>query len=134
MDRTKKINIRFFIIFYFYFFTSFFYFFFSLEVRLSTKPFLYPSLRFPEYSRKTVKFGTFLQLVRFIFYILCFIFLQISQNLHQNTCARGSFIIELQTSASNFIKKKRPWLRCIPANFIKFLRISFLQHTSMRML
>ena len=38
----------------------------------------------------------------------CFVkkvFLELSQNSHENTGARDSFLIELQTKACNFIKK-----------------------------
>ena len=34
------------------------------------------------------------------------VFLEISQNSQENTCARVSFIIKLQASACNFIKKE----------------------------
>ena len=46
------------------------------------------------------------------------VFLKVSQNLQENTCARVSFL------------KKRLWHRCSPANFAKFLRTSFLQNIS----
>ena len=50
------------------------------------------------------------------------VFLEISQNSQENTCARIYFL------------KKRPWHSCFPVNFKKFLRTSFLQNTSVRML
>ena len=34
------------------------------------------------------------------------VFLKISQNSQENTCARASFLIKLQASVSNFIKKE----------------------------
>ena len=34
------------------------------------------------------------------------VFLEISQNLQENTCARVSFLIKLQALACNFIKKE----------------------------
>ena len=34
------------------------------------------------------------------------VYLEISQNLQKNTCARVSFLIKLQASACNFIKKR----------------------------
>ena len=34
------------------------------------------------------------------------LFLEISQNSQENTCARVSFLIQLQASAWNFIKKE----------------------------
>ena len=34
------------------------------------------------------------------------VFLEISQNSQENTCARDSFLIKLQAEACNFIKKK----------------------------
>ena len=42
------------------------------------------------------------------------VFLEISQNSQENTCARVSFLI------------KRLWHRCFPMNFAKFLRTPFL--------
>ena len=50
------------------------------------------------------------------------VFLEISQNSQENTCARVSFLITLL--------KKRLWHRCFPVNFAKFLRTPFLQNTS----
>ena len=49
-----------------------------------------------------------------------------------NTCARVSFSIKLQDPAT--LLKKRVWYRCFPANFAKFLRTTFLQNTSGRLL
>ena len=43
------------------------------------------------------------------------VFVEISQNSQENTCARVSFL------------KKRLWHRCFPVNFVKFLRTSFLK-------
>ena len=34
------------------------------------------------------------------------VFLEMSQNSRENTCARVSFLIKLQASACNFIKKE----------------------------
>ena len=48
-------------------------------------------------------------------------FLKISQNSQENTCARASFLIKLQASGL----KKRLWHRCFPVNFVKFLRAPF---------
>ena len=45
-------------------------------------------------------------------------FLKISQNSQENTCARVSFLIE------------RLWHRCFLVNFVKFSRTPFLQNTS----
>ena len=42
--------------------------------------------------------------------------LEISQNSHQNTCARVSFLIKLQASGL-FVIKKRMCRRCFPVNF-----------------
>ena len=44
------------------------------------------------------------------------VFLEISQNLQENTCARVTFLIKLT---------KRLWHRFFPVNFAKFLRTSF---------
>ena len=53
--------------------------------------------------------------------------LKISQNSHENTCPRVSFLIKLQGSGLRpaTLSKKRLWNRCFPANFAKFLRTSF---------
>ena len=72
---------------------------------------------------------------------------EFSQNSRENICARVSFLIKLQASACNFVKrdtlaqvffsefckisacnfiKKRPWHRCFPVNFAIFLRTPFL--------
>ena len=63
-------------------------------------------------------------------------FLEISQNSQENTCARVSFLIKLQASGlkSATLLKKRLWRRCFPVNFAKFLRRPFLQNTSGRLL
>ena len=53
------------------------------------------------------------------------LFLKISQNSHENTCVRVSFLIKLQAET---------WRRCFPVNFAKFLRAPFLQNTSGRLL
>ena len=46
------------------------------------------------------------------------VFLEISQNLQENICARVSFLATLL--------KKRLWHRCFPVNIAKFLRPPFL--------
>ena len=43
------------------------------------------------------------------------VFLEISHNSHENTCARVSFLIKLQSL----------WRRCLFMNFAKFLRTPF---------
>ena len=53
------------------------------------------------------------------------LFLEISQNSQENSCARVSFLIKLQPWG-----KKRLWHRCFPLNFSKFLRTPLLQNTS----
>ena len=50
-------------------------------------------------------------------------FLKISQNSKENTCASVSFLI-----------KKGLWHRCFPVNFAKYLRTPFLKNTSGRLL
>ena len=45
------------------------------------------------------------------------VFLKMSQNSQENTCARISFLITLL--------KKRLWQRCFPVNFAKYLRTPF---------
>ena len=56
------------------------------------------------------------------------VILEISQNSQENTCARNSFLIKLQTW-----DLWRLLHRCFPVNFAKFLRTPFLQNTSGRM-
>ena len=50
-------------------------------------------------------------------------FLEISLNSQDNTCARISFLIKLQAL---ICKKKRYWHKCFHVNFAKFLRTPFL--------
>ena len=60
-------------------------------------------------------------------------FLEISQNSQWKTCSRVSFLIKLQASTCNSIKRGSEtgvFLRI----FAKFLRKPFLQNTSWRML
>ena len=52
-------------------------------------------------------------------------FLKISQNSQEDTCARVSFLTLL---------KKRLWQRFFPVSFAKFLRAPFLENTSGRLL
>ena len=54
------------------------------------------------------------------------LFLKISQNSQESTCARVSFLIKLQADACNFIKTKT-LPRCFPVNFLKCLRTSFFR-------
>ena len=49
--------------------------------------------------------------------------LEILQNSQESTCARVSFLIKLQLAT---LLKKRPWHKCFPSNFVKFLRTPFL--------
>ena len=49
------------------------------------------------------------------------VFVEISQNSQENTCARFSFTLRRAT-----LLKKRLWHRCFPMNFAKFLRTPFL--------
>ena len=60
-------------------------------------------------------------------------FLKISQNSQENTCARVSFLIKLQTLTAILLKKKL-YHRCFPVNFVKFIRALFLQNASRRLL
>ena len=48
-------------------------------------------------------------------------FLQISEKLQKNTCARVSFLKKFHT--------KEPWYRCCSVNFATFLGTPFLQNT-----
>ena len=53
------------------------------------------------------------------------VFLEISQNSEENTCARVSFLIKLQARPATLLKK-RLWHRCFPLKFATFLRTPFL--------
>ena len=55
------------------------------------------------------------------------VFLKISQNSQENTCARVSFLIKSQTLGLRpaTVLKKRLWYRCFPVNFAEFLRTPF---------
>ena len=52
------------------------------------------------------------------------------------TCARVSLLIKLQAWGPRpaTLLKKRLWHKCVPVNFVKFLRTNFLQNTSGRLL
>ena len=54
------------------------------------------------------------------------VFLEISQNSEENTCARVSFLNKVAGSGPATLLKKRIWCRCFPLNFAKFLKTSFL--------
>ena len=62
------------------------------------------------------------------------VFLEISQNLQENTCARVSFFNKVAGFRPATLLKKRPWHKCFPVNVAKFLRAAFLQNTSRRLL
>ena len=59
------------------------------------------------------------------------VFLEISQNSYENTCAIASFLMGLRPAT---LLKKRLWHRCFPMNFVEFLITPFLQNTSGRLL
>ena len=55
-------------------------------------------------------------------------FLKISQNSQENTCARVSLLMKLQSWPATSLKK-RLWHRRFPVNFEKFLRtLTFIEH------
>ena len=54
------------------------------------------------------------------------VFLEISQEPQENTCARVSFFNKVASLRFATLLKKRLWHRCFPLNFAKFLRTSFL--------
>ena len=63
------------------------------------------------------------------------VFLEISQNSQENTCARASFLIKLQAWDLQLYLKKKLWHRCFPVNFVKFLRTPWLkEHLRWRLL
>ena len=58
-------------------------------------------------------------------------FLKISQNSQQNTCARVPFLINFPASGLQLYqkkKKKKDWHSCFLTNFVKFLRLFFADH------
>ena len=61
------------------------------------------------------------------------VFLEISQNSQENTCARVSFLKICRPEACNFIKNEA-LAQMFSCNFVKFLRTPFLQNTSTRLL
>ena len=63
-------------------------------------------------------------------------FLEISENSREKTCARVSFLITLQASGlrPETLFKKRLWHGCFPVNCAEFLRTSFFQSASERLL
>ena len=60
------------------------------------------------------------------------VFLEISQNSQENTCARVTFLVNCRRPAT--LLKKKLWNRCFPVNFPKFLGTLFLQNNSGRLL
>ena len=61
------------------------------------------------------------------------VFLEISQISQENTCARVSFLIKLQSWTCNFIKKEN-LAQVFSLSFARFLRTPFIQSTSGRLL
>ena len=61
-------------------------------------------------------------------------FLEISQNSQENTCARVSFLIKLPASGLQLYSKSEFGTGiCLPVNFAKFLRKPFWQNTTGRL-
>ena len=52
------------------------------------------------------------------------VFLEISQNSQENTCARVSFLITFFNKSATLLKK-RLWHSYFPVNYAKFLRTPF---------
>ena len=52
------------------------------------------------------------------------------QNSQENTSDRVSSLTLQAGAFEGFLLKKRPWRRCFPVNFVKFLRTLVLQNTS----
>ena len=61
------------------------------------------------------------------------VFLEVLQNSQENTRARV-FFNKVEGLRPATLLKKRLWHWCFPVNFAKFLRITFLQNTSSRLL
>ena len=102
-----------------------------LSHTMRRSPFLSASLSFSFFLFPLVS-------ITFTFYILlkavfqrCSVnkvFLEISPNSQETTCARISFLIKLQAWGLRpaTLLKKRSWRRCFPVNFEKFPRTPFL--------
>ena len=56
------------------------------------------------------------------------VFLEISQNSQENTCARVSILIKLQALPTTFLKK-RLWHRCFFCEFCKISKNTFFYRT-----
>ena len=56
------------------------------------------------------------------------VFLEISQNSQENTCARVSFLIKLQVRPATLLKK-RLWHRCFAVKFCKISKKTFSYRT-----
>ena len=61
------------------------------------------------------------------------VFIEMSENSQENTCARVSFLIKLPARLETLLKK-RLWQSRFPVNFEKFLRTPFLQNTPERLI
>ena len=66
------------------------------------------------------------------------VFLEISQNSLESTCAKDSFLTKFFFNKVTGLRpatllKKSLWHRCFPVNFAKFPRTRFLQNTSGRL-
>ena len=55
------------------------------------------------------------------------VFLKISPNAQEKTCAQSLFYNEVAGLEHATLFKKRPWHRCFPVNFVKFLRTRFFK-------
>ena len=58
------------------------------------------------------------------------VLLKLSQNSQENTCARASFLIKLQASGCNFIKK-RLWHRCFLVSFPKIFKVTYFYRATL---
>ena len=61
-------------------------------------------------------------------------FVRISQNSQENTCARVSFLNKVAGLTPATLLKKRLWYKCFPVNFVKFSWALLSQNTSGRLL
>ena len=62
------------------------------------------------------------------------VFLEISQNSQENTCARVSFFNKVAGLKPATLLKKRLWHSCFPVKFAKFPRTPFLTEDLRRLL
>ena len=56
------------------------------------------------------------------------VFLKISQNSQENTCAKVSFFNKVAGLGPAALLKKRLWRKCLPVNYVEFLLTFFKKY------